>query len=477
MSVEYDLVIIGSSLEGIAAAASAAKLNARVALVEQSPSEQFNLTEIYSYTLSQRAALLQQLHRQGVEEASGLAAARFLLAKVKPWAEAVASAPAYQQSPAVLAALGVDVISGRGEFCRLPNLAFLVNNRQLRSRAYLIATGSQPVIPNITGLHEVSYLTTSQLSQYNDLTRLPQHLLILGNSPLSVELAQSLRRFGKTITLVSPNCSLLPYEERDASRLIQAQLEAEGIQIFTASPVLQVRRLDNKKWVQAGDQAFEADEIILASPRKPNVEGLNLEGVGVKISSQGISVNDKLQTTNPRIYACGDVLGGYSLSSIAQYEADIAIENALFFPLLKVDYRYLPWVLFTDPQLARVGLTEAQARRWYNSVHVIRQAVKENLRAQVSGETTGFCKLVIRSNGEILGAHIVGPSAGELIGAIALAMKQKIKLGNLTSIYPSATFSEIINQAALANRRDRLSHKLLRSFCKNLFMLQRSRLS
>jgi pyruvate/2-oxoglutarate dehydrogenase complex dihydrolipoamide dehydrogenase (E3) component len=248
---------------------------------------------------------------------------------------------------------------------------------------------------------------------------------------------------------------------------------------------VQVRRIDDKKWVQAGNHAIETDQILLATGQEPNVESLNLEGVGVKFNRQGLELNEKLQTTNSRIYACGDFVGGYQFAHIAQYEASIALKNALFAPLFKVDYRGIPWAILCDPQLARVGLTEEQARHRYGKdVFVARQHFKTVDKAQLLGDTTGFCKIVGRQNGEILGASIVGPEASELIGAIALAIRHKIKLGasplklaSLHADFPhiSLTLSEIIHKTALEWQRQRLKrNKSLHDFLEGFFNLRRS---
>jgi pyruvate/2-oxoglutarate dehydrogenase complex dihydrolipoamide dehydrogenase (E3) component len=356
-------------------------------------------------------------------------------------------------------------------------------------------------VPDIKGLQSVGYLTPADLWQEglkeglqvsrlqvesleNNLqpsnlqpSKLQRSWVVMGGGPIGTQLAQTLVRMNCEVTLVVSEPYILSTEDPEASRLVQAQLEAEGVRVLTQSPVTQVMRIDEKKWIQAGDRAIEADEILLAIGQQPNVESLNLEGVGVKFHRQGLMLNEKLQTTNPRIYACGDVAGGFRQAHIAQYEASIALKNALFAPLFKVDYRGIPWAIFCDPQLARVGLTEAQARHRYGKdVFVVRQYFKTLDKAQLMGETTGFCKIVGRQNGEILGASIVGPDASELIGAIALAMRQKIKVSAIAGLpHVSLTLSEIIQTTALEWQRQRLSrNKTLQNFLEGLFNLRRN---
>ncbi|MGC1394325.1 MAG: mercuric reductase, partial [Coleofasciculaceae cyanobacterium] len=235
--------------------------------------------------------------------------------------------------------------------------------------------------------------------------------------------------------------------------------------------VTQVRNIDGKKWVQAGNQALETDEIMLAIEQQPNLEALNLEGVGVKFNAQGIKLNQKLQTTNSRIYACG-----FRQDYLARYEANIAVKNILFLPIFKVDDRGMPASVFSDPQLARVGLTEAQARQRYGKdVMVARQYFKTLDKAQILGETTGFCKIVGRQNGEILGAVIVGQEAVELIGAMAFCVRQKLKIKTIANLpYTSPTLSEIMQQTAIEWQRQIRRHKRLNDFWEWFFSWRRN---
>jgi len=524
MTVEYDLIVIGGSTAGTYAALAAAQLNARVALVEneQLQTNWLGQGAIYTHALTQVGRVAQQvrdapqlgIHFSIADSTGPRQVPSLQLSEAMQWTQAVVSTCSEQNSSAVLASLGVDVITGAGEFCRRPHLGLVVNERRLRSRAYLIATGSRPAIPDIEGLETIGYLTPAdiwhkelQLGRLNVVSEAgrspglednfqPSNLpfgnaygeqpstrplqgswVVIGGGPIGTQIAQTLARLNCEVTLVVSAAHILSKEDPEASCLVQAQLEADGVRVFTQSPVTHVRRIEDKKWVQAGNRAIEADEIMLATGQQPNIESLNLEGVGVKFNRQGLELNEKLQTTNPRIYACGDVLGGYQFAHIAQYEASIALKNALFMPLFKVDYRGIPWAIFSDPQLAQVGLTEAQARRRYGKdVFVVRQYFKTLDKAQLLGETTGFCKIVGRQNGEILGASIVGPDASELIGAIAFAIRQKIKVNAIANLpYVSPTLSEITHKTAREWQRQRLSrNKTLHNFLEGFFNLRRN---
>lgn len=486
MTVEYDLIVIGGSTAATYAAVAAAHLNARVALVEP-PESQTNWLDngtLYTQALTHVGCLAQQMGdapQLGISFTKGDLTQQPAVPLIQwneamQWAKAIVYTQSEQNSLPILASLGVDVMTGCGEFCRLPHLGFIVNDRRLRGRTYLIATGSRPAIPDIEGLKTIGYLTPTDFWQLDLSLRLRGSWVVIGGEPMGTQLAQTLARLNCEVTLVVSTPQILSTEDPEASSLIQAQLEAEGIRVLTNSPVTQMRRIDDKKWVQAGDQAIEADEILLATGQQSNVESLNLAGVGVKYDQQGIKLNEKLQTTNPRIYACGDLASGYQFGHIAQYEASIALKNALFAPLFKVNYRGIPWAIFTDPQLARVGLTEAQARRRYHKdVFVVRHYFKTLDKAQLLGKTTGFCKIVGRQNGEILGASIVGPEASELIGAIALAIQHKIKVGAIADLpQVCSTLSEILQKTALEWRRQRLSrNQALQNVLEGLFTLRR----
>ncbi|MFB2835081.1 dihydrolipoyl dehydrogenase family protein [Floridanema evergladense] len=451
--LDYDLVVIGGSPAGIYAAVKATNSNARVALVASplfgstwsESSSKYNKALTY---MGKVARILESAATFGWSEKEQLNRSLEFGESLK-WAKGIVASLDENYSPAVLASLGVDVIFGEGEFCRhASDIAFAVKDQYLRSRKYLIAINSSPIIPEIEGLESAGYLTPDSIWQLTNV-ELPKSLIVIGNDSLGVELAQTFSRLGTKVSLVVSNSRILAKEDEEAALLIQSQLEAEGIQVFTEYHVSQVRWLQDKKWIQAGNRAIDADEILIATEFQPNTTALNLDAVGVKCNNHGIIVNAKLQTTNHRIYACGDVLGGYRFPHIANYEAQIALKNILRFPASQVDYRCIPWAILSDPELARVGLTEAQAKRRYADVLVTRRYFKMVDKAQIRGEITGFCKIITLSNGEILGAHIVGAEASELINVFALAMQQNLKvkaIANLTPIFP--TLSEINCQTA-----------------------------
>lgn len=477
MTIDYDVVIIGGSLAGRYAALTATQLRAKVALVES----QINNNLIFHQAIRQIANLNQNFH----DLADTSAKCQISIG----WADSMASAQGVvshiqeQLSIDNLAAQGVDVIFDSGQFQASPHLGFAVNHRLLRGRTYLLASGSLPAIPNIEGLPATGYLTLANIWQSlhkldSPSAKLPQDWVIIGGTPQSIEISQTLARLGCNVTLVVKSLHLLPHIDPEIAQLLLAQLEVDGVHVLTQRFVTQVRRIDDKKWIQAGEKAIEVDEILVATGQQPNIESFNLSAVGVKSHQRRLFVNDKLQTSNPRIYACGDVIGGYDLPHVANYEARVALNNALFFPRLQVNYRHIPWAIFSHPTLAQVGLTENQAKRQFDrqEVLVLQHYYKSIAAAQLRNEITGVCKLVVLRNGEILGASIFGTEARELINLVALAMSQKIlvnHLEHLSAVYPS--FAEILEQTAREFSQQRFNgNAAWQDWLEGLFYLRRN---
>jgi pyruvate/2-oxoglutarate dehydrogenase complex dihydrolipoamide dehydrogenase (E3) component len=458
MPFHYDLVIIGGTFAARDAALFARSFGARVALVEPEPSNHLGLTEEVwlNYAIAKiahTAHQMRQVEQFGWQVASAAKGDRpsFTVnwAEAMAWAKTAIANLEAERSQAVLAANGIDVVLGQGQFASKEQV-LVVGDRHLQSRKYLIAVGSHSALPAIEGLSTVHPLTPERLYQSDTVQSPPPRLIVIGAEPIAVELAQTFARLGSQVTLAVGGDRLLPCEDAEAAWLIQAQLEAEGIQVLTQVPITQIRQLGDQKWAQIGTRAIEADEILLADRAEANLTTLNLESAGVLHKRDGIAVNRKLQTANPHIYACGVAIGGYPFEHIARYEARIAVKNALFFPIHSVHYQAIPWAILMEPALARVGMTEFQAKRRYgDAVVVLRQSFKALAKANLSNETTGFCKLIVRTNGEILGAHLVGAETEEVVGAIALLMQNRIKITNLAQLPAiSLTSSEILQQTA-----------------------------
>lgn len=417
----------------------------RVALVlPQSPAQPDG--DFYPYALAQ-IAKSSRSHRVGLQPPSSY-----------PWqyADSANRRLEQQSQPGLLAARGVDVIVGSGEFCRRPQLTFGVNQRYLRARAYLIATGSVVQVPSIPGLERVEYLTIDRLSSIVDRA-VPLRWAIIGSEAIGVELAQTLAKLGCQVQLIIETTQILPYEYPETAKLIQAQLEADGVQIYLTTIVQKVDLGNTSKLVWVEDQPIEVDEIFIALPHRPLLESFNLDGVGVDYTDKGISINNKLQTSDRQVYACGsvcgNVLGGYQNESLTQFEAKIAVQNIRSWRKTRIDYDSygsLPWLVHTDPPLARVGMTINTAmNKQQQDLVILKQDLKTCPQAIIDNMTSGCCQIIVTPKGQILGAEIVGQTAPELIQILALAVQQKLKIADLIAFpFPSPSYAELIYQTA-----------------------------
>jgi len=449
VAVDYDLVVIGGGSAGLVAASAGAQLNAKVALVEKEPrlgGDCLHYGCVPSKSLIHAGRVAHEVKNAaiyGIEASVHNIRIREALGHVHRVIDTIQE----HDSTERFESLGVEVIYGEGQF--QDGNTFVVNDRVLNARTFLVATGGRPELPPISGLKEAGYLTNLTVF---DIEQRPASLAVIGAGPIGCELGQAFSRLGSQVTIIASRSHILPKEEPEAAEVVQSQLVAEGIHVLTETRAKEVRVEEGQKVIitNTGDRVV-VDEILVAAGRVPNVETLNLQKAGVGVGKQGILVNDKLQTTNPRIYAAGDVIGGYQFTHVAGYEAAVVLQNALFLPTKKTDYRVIPWATFTEPELARVGLTEEQARKRYgDDIHVLRHNFDHVDRALAEGASAGFAKFITRSNGEILGAHIVGSTAGELIHEVVLAMSYKLKVDALKSIihiYP--TLSEVNSKTAL----------------------------
>jgi len=472
MSVEYDLVVIGGGSAGLLVAGIAASLKAKVALIERDrlggdclwygcvPSKSLIHASRMAYEVKHAGRFGVYCQNHEIDFAKAIGHVQGVISTIQP-----------HDSPERFAELGVEVIFGSGEF--IDRQTFKVNNRSLKARAFVIATGSRPAIPPIPGLKEAGYLTNEEVFS---ITQLPKSMAVIGGGPIGCELGQAFSRLGSQVTIIVSRDRLLHKEDPEAVAVVHKQFQSEGIRVLLQTRAERVEIADGKKYVWAAAEKIAVDEILVATGRQPNVESLNLDAAGVKLGKRGIEVNSKLQTTNPRIYACGDVIGGYQFTHVAGYQANIALKNALFLPVIKADYRVIPWATFTDPELARVGLTEQEARERYgNDIYVVKQGFDEVDRAQAEAATAGFAKIITKRNGQILGAHLVGPSTGELIHEIILAMSHKLKLSALGGIHIYPTLAEVNSKVAfeLTKQNYEKNHRL-QSLLKKLFNFLRT---
>ncbi|RMF89895.1 MAG: mercuric reductase, partial [Nitrospinota bacterium] len=343
-----------------------------------------------------------------------------------------------------------------------------VGDKILRFKKAVIATGARPVDPPIPGLAEAGYLTNETVFS---LTRRPRRLAVIGGGPIGCELAQAFCRLGCEVTLLHRGNHILHREDADAAEIIQQAFLREGIRLVLGCTIEQVRGSNGEKRLQVSVQGKRdevvVDEILVGAGRAPNVEGLNLEGVGVEYDRQrGVVVNDYLQTTNPRIYAAGDICMSHKFTHAADAAARIVIQNALFGGRKRLSRLTIPWCTYTDPEVAHVGLSEHEAQQRGVATETFVRPFHEVDRAITDGEEEGFVKiLVAKGSDRILGATIVARHAGEMIGELTLAMVTRTGLKTLaTVIHPYPTQAEAIRQVADTYNRTRLTPLLKRLF-------------
>ncbi|MBI5886757.1 MAG: dihydrolipoyl dehydrogenase [Deltaproteobacteria bacterium] len=455
----FDMVIIGGGVAGLVAASGAAQLGAEVALIDRSPLGGDCLR--YGCVPTKRlirSAKVCHLVKHASEFGINANNVTVDFASVMQTLREVQAAIAVNDSPERFKKMGVEVAFGNGEFT--DPQTFKLGNTSYKGRRFLIATGSSPVTLPIPGLKEAGALTNVTALQ---LTELPPSIAILGAGPIGIEFAQAFGRLGSRVTIIEKFDRILPREDPELTSILHKILEGEGVKIDTCTEVKDAALDNGMKVLNAacatGDKRYAMDRIMMAIGRSPNVEGLGLDTAGVEHDARkGIAVDRHLRTTERHIYAAGDCTGGLAFTHVAEYQAGIVISNALFpFVNRSVDYRVVPWVTYTDPELARVGMTEEEARRTHSNVRVYRHPFNAVDRAVIDGSTSGMIKLVCDAKMRILGAHILGPAAGELIHEYALAMKAGIpatKISQTIHAYP--TLAQSIKRASDIYYRERL---------------------
>jgi pyruvate/2-oxoglutarate dehydrogenase complex dihydrolipoamide dehydrogenase (E3) component len=382
-------------------------------------------------------------------------------AKVHGHVHGVIAAIAPNDSKERFAGLGVRVIEGTARFKDKRTVA-VGDAIEIKARRFVVATGSTPAAPPIPGLDQVPYLTNETIF---DLTVCPEHLIVIGAGPIGLELAQAHRRLGAAVTVLEAAIPLAK-DDQECAAIVLDQLAREGIAIRAGAEIVRVEPGEKPRVVVAtpdGEEAIAASHILVATGRRPNIEGLDLAAAGIRVEPRGIVVDKRLRTTNKKVYAVGDVAGLLQFTHVANYHAGLVIRNALFRLRAKVSNDAIPWVTFTDPELAQVGMTEAEANKRRLRIRILRWPYHENDRAQAERETRGHIKVVTAKNGRILGATIVGAHAGELIAAWTLAVAQRLNIRAFAGIVmPYPTLAEIGKRAAITYYAGSLTRPFVR---------------
>lgn len=446
-TVKRDLIVLGGGSGGLVTASVASQLGLKVTLIEAS--ERLGGDCLHTGCVPSKALLhcARLFHQQRLAAARGLggvAEPNVDMGAVNAYIRSVIDTLQQHDDPERFRSYGCEVLFGPGRFVG-PN-RIEVNGEVRKGRRIVIATGSSPFVPPVDGLAEAGYLTNEEMFS---LDALPGHLAILGGGPIGIEMAQAFRRLGSKVTVLMRGDTILPNDDPELAVLLQSRLVEEGINFLTDSELLRVdkelegRRQLTIKLASGEESNLVVDELLVATGRKANTGELDLTVAGVDVNRQGVVVDEHLRTSNRRIYACGDVCGPYRFTHMAEYQAGVVITNALFRFPKRVDYSQVPWVTYTDPELAAVGLSEQQAKAKGLDVEILRFPFRDIDRAVVEGATVGLTKFVVRK-GKILGAAILGPNAGELLHEIVLAMKSGSSIGKISAaIHAYPTLSQI----------------------------------
>lgn len=459
-SGRYNLVVVGAGTAGLVTAAGAAGLGAKVALIERRllGGDCLNFGCVPSKALIRSARAVGDLldaHHYGVSAGSGLGVD---FPAIMERMRRLRAQIARHDSAERFRSLGIDVFIGDARFTGPETIE--VGGQTLRFARACIATGARPVTPTIPGLAEAGFLTNESVFT---LTELPLRLAVLGSGPIGCELAQSFARFGSAVTVIEQAPQILPREDREAAEHVIRAMGRDNVNFMLSSKVVRVERTKDCKAIillsDKGEQRLEVDEILVGIGRTPNVEGMGLEVAGIKFDVRnGVEVTDGLRTTNPRVFAAGDVCSKYKFTHAADAMARIVIQNALFFGRAKASRLVMPWCTYTDPEIAHVGLYEKDAEEQGIATDTISVELGKVDRAILEGEE-GLLKVLLRKGSdEILGATLVSRHAGETISELTTAITHGIGLRKLASvIHPYPTQAEVIKRAADSYNRTRLT--------------------
>ena len=447
--IKTDICIIGAGSGGLSVAAGAVQMGADVVLIEKGKmgGDCLNTGCVPSKALLAAAHAAENARTAfqfGVD--TGPVAIDF--PRAMDHVHSVIAGIAPHDSVERFEKLGCRVIEAKAHFTG-PN-EVIADGKRIHAKRFVIATGSRAAVPPIDGIDAVPYFTNETIFK-NRIC--PDHLLIIGGGPIGLEMAQAHQQLGAKVTVIEM-ATILPKDDPDLVAVVRDMIESSGISLYEKIKTKRVETHDDQIRViiehNGADITIEGSHLLIATGRKPTVDDLGLDAAGVTYSARGINVDKRLRTSNSKIFAIGDVTGGLQFTHMAGYDAGIVIRNALFRLPAKVDHKAVPWVTYTNPELAQVGLSETAAREKFgDAIRVVTWQYAENDRARAEARTKGFIKIVTTTRGKILGAGIVGHQAGELIGLWSLAISQKMKIGATAGmIAPYPTLGELSKRVA-----------------------------
>ncbi len=468
-----DICVIGAGSGGLSVAVAMVQMGAEVVLVEKGKmgGDCLNTGCVPSKSLlasAHQAHALKSLTDFGFENISQ----DVDMKKIHDRIHRVIGKIAPHDSQKRMESLGIQIIRAKGQFVDTQTLK--AGQKFIRAKRFVLATGSSPIIPPIDGLKDVPYFTNETI--FDNQEFLP-HLIVIGGGPIGLEMAQAHARLGSNVTIVARS-QILPKDDPEAVEIIRQSLIEEGLDVREATHVIQVKknrkRLEVVVETNGVTETLVGSHILVATGRKPNVSDLDLEAASIDYTPRGVKTNSKLQTTNKRVYGVGDVIGSPYFTHLANYHAGVVIRNFLSPIKTSVDMKALPWVTYTDPEIAHVGLSESDARKGRYSHRVLTWPFEGNDRAQAEGKTQGLLKAIVSPRGKILGCTIVGPHAGELLQPWCLGVQKGLNIKDFASmIVPYPTLSEITKRAAGSFYTPKLFSKTARLWTRIMMALKR----
>lgn len=450
---DYDIIAIGGGAAGLVTAGGAAGLGARTALIERHKmgGECLWTGCVPSKALlaaAKAAAAVRHAGRFGIEAGAPRINFENVMAHVHSAQQAIAP----HDSPERFRSLGVDVFESSADF--VDRSSIRVDGRLLRARHIVIATGSRPAVPGIDGIQDVPFYTNESIFT---IKALPASMIVLGGGAVGVELAQAFALLGSKVTIIEATPRILQSEDEEIAAALHQLLERDGITVQVNTRISRCERTDGGVRVHTVDSAIDGDVLLVAAGRRANTDTLSLDAAGVAYSDSGLQIDRYLRTTARNVWGVGDVTGAPRFTHVADYQARLVLRNALFPFKGAADYSRVPWAIYTNPEIAHIGLTERQAREQHgDDVQIWKKSFAELDRAIADHEKTGFIKIISDARGRILGGHVLGHHASTVLAEISLAMQQSIPLGKLASVihaYP--TYAESVKHMADAYMRSR----------------------
>jgi pyruvate/2-oxoglutarate dehydrogenase complex dihydrolipoamide dehydrogenase (E3) component len=449
---DFDIGIIGGGAAGLTVASGAAQLGAKTLIIEKEKElggDCLHFGCVPSKTLIKTAHVYHLMKYSGK---FGLPSAdippvdyREIVKRI----QSVISKIQRHDSEERFCALGAKVEFGQVEF--LDEHSVNLNGNTVSAKTWVISTGSSPAIPLIEGLEDTSYITNKEIFY---LDRLPESMIVLGAGPIALEMSQSFARLGTKVSVVQRSGQIMSKEDEDLASAVMDVVKSEGVEFYLNSTVIETRAVGDKKEVTIANKSGEktklnAEAILVAMGRSPNIDGLGLERIGVEVSKRGIEVDDRLRTKQKHIYAAGDVIGGYQFTHAAGYEGGVVVSNAVFHLPRKVDYTFLPWCTYTDPELASIGMNEKRAKAAGIDYSVWTEEFENNDRSLAEGGRVGKIKMILDGSEKPIGVQILGLKAGEILGEWVSVLNGKVKLSTLASaVHPYPTLGEINKRVA-----------------------------